>query len=346
MLEEVKLKSLFENKTILITGGLGSIGSEIVEQLLNYNPKQIRIIDNRETELADMKEKYKEQENMRFFFGDIRDKERILRASEDVDIIFHAAAMKHVPICEYDPFEAIKTNIVGTQNIIDCCMKYNIERMILISTDKAVNPINVMGSTKLLAERLVSATCNFKGKNTTKYGVVRFGNVLSSRGSVLEIWEKQLKNKNKITITDPEATRFFMDIPQSVKLIFDASYYSNKGEVFILKMPSIKIGVLAEAFLEIKGYPTNYYKIIGTRNGDKPHEELIAEEETYFLKENKDLFVRLPLLITEIENNYKKFKKSEVKKYSSNDPDYLLNKEEAKKILLKSQNLSSSLIDQ
>ncbi len=275
---------------------------------------------------------------MRFFFGDVRDKERILRASEDVDIIFHAAAMKHVPICEYDPFEAIKTNVIGTQNIIDCCIKNNIERMIFISTDKTVNPINVMGTTKLLAERLVSATCNFKGKNKTKYGVVRFGNVLSSRGSVLEIWEKQLKNKNKITITNPEATRFFMDIPQSVKPIFDASYYSKDGEVFILKMPSVKIGVLAEAFLESKGYPSNYYKIVGTRNGDKLHEELIAEEETQLLMENRDLFVRLPLLVTTGKNDYeyfvkKGFKKSKIEDYCSGNSKYLLNKGEVKKIL-------------
>ena len=332
------IPSLFEDKKILITGGLGSIGSEIVKQLLEFNPKEIRVLDNRETELFYAKLLYKNYENVRVLFGDVRDNERLLRATDGVDIIFHAAAMKHVFVCEYDPFEAVKTNVIGTQNVIECALEQNVERMLLISTDKAVNPSNVMGATKLLAERLVSAMCNYKGEKTTRFGVVRFGNVLASRGSVLEIWANQLKEGKKITVTNPDMTRFFMSIPESVKLIFSATYYAENGETFILKMPSIRIGDLAEVFLELKGFPADYYEIIGVGVGEKMHEELISESEVSFLMENENMFVRLPLTLNfdrERERLEKMgFKKSEVKGFSSGDKKYLLDKRGIKEVLL------------
>jgi len=332
------IKDLFEDKRILVTGGLGSIGSEIVKQLLAYNPKEIRILDNRETELFYARVSYSNHENVRALFGDVRDKERLLKATDGVDIIFHAAAMKHVFVCEYDPFEAVKTNVIGTQNVIECALEHNLERMLLISTDKAVNPSNVMGATKLLAERLVSATCNYRGEKRTKFGVVRFGNVLGSRGSVLEIWESQLKEGKKITVTNPDMTRFFMSIPESVKLIFSATCYAENGETFVLKMPSVRIGDLAEAFLELKGFATDYYKIIGMGAGEKMHEELISESEVSLLMENEDMFVRLPLTLNfdREKERFEKmgFKKSEVKEFSSGDRKYLLNKEKIKEVLL------------
>jgi len=338
MLSSNSIASLFRDKTILITGGLGSIGSEIVKQLLNYDPKQIIILDNRETELFYARVSYEGNENVVFLFGDVRDKERLLRATDGIDVIFHAAAMKHVFVCEYDPVEAVKTNVIGTQNIIECALEHNMDRMILISTDKVVNPTNVMGATKLLAERLVSAMCNYKRTNATKFGVVRFGNVLASRGSVLEIWGNQLKEGKKLTVTNSDMTRFFMSIPESVKLIFTASCYAENGETSILKMPSVRIGDLAEVFLKLKGLPADYYEVTGAGPGEKMYEELIFREEVNLLMENEELFVRLPLTLNfdkEKERFEKRgFKKSEVKKFSSKDTKYLLNKNEIEKVLL------------
>lgn len=332
------ITAFFEDKRILVTGGLGSIGSEIVKQLLNYKPKEIRLLDNRETEMFYARVSYSNHENVKVLFGDTRDKERLLRATDGLDIIFHAAAMKHVFVCEYDPFEAVKTNVIGTQNVIECALEHNLERMFLISTDKAVNPSNVMGATKLLAERVVSAMCNYRGGKTTKFGVVRFGNVLASRGSVLEIWDTQLKGGKKITVTNPDMTRFFMSIPESVKMIFSTADYAENGETFVLKMPSIRIGDLGEAFLELRGFTADHYEIIGIGAGEKLHEELISDSEISLLMENEDLFVRLPLTLNvdrEKERLGKKgFKKPEAKRFSSGDRKYLLNKEKIKEVLL------------
>lgn len=344
MLSNDSKVNLFRDKTILVTGGLGSIGAGIVRQLLNYNPGQIIILDNRETELYYARISAKSNQNVVFLFGDVRDKERLLRATDGVDVIFHAAAMKHVFVCEYDPVEAVKTNVIGTQNVIECALGHNMERMILISTDKAVNPTNVMGATKLLAERLVSAMCNYKATNATRFGVVRFGNVLASRGSVLENWEKQIKEGKRITITNPDMTRFFMSIPESVNMIFTATYYAENGETFILKMPSIRIGDLADAFLELKGFPADYYEIIGAGAGEKMHEGLLFEGEADLLMENEDLFVRLPLTL-DFDNEKRRFKKkgfkkSKVKEFSSKDRSYLLDKKAIKKVLLQQYQIS------
>jgi FlaA1/EpsC-like NDP-sugar epimerase len=337
MLSKAALNTLFKGKRILVTGGLGSIGSEIVRQLLQYNPKRVVVMDNRETELFYARDLFSSTPNVEFLFGDIRDKERLNKAVDGIDIVFHAAAMKHVIICEYDPTEAIKTNVIGTQNIVEAALEHNIERIIMISTDKAVNPTNVMGATKLLAERLFSALCNNRGDKQTKFGIVRFGNVLASRGSVLEIWDKQLKEGKKITITDPGMTRFFMSIPESVKLVFTASYYADGGETFILKMPSIKISKLAEAFLSSRGLPDNYFEVVGIRPGEKLHEGLVFEEESGFLMANEEMFVRLPLRFkSDIHvNRFESlgFKKTEIQSFSSKNGASLLTIEKIKQIL-------------
>ncbi len=343
MPKDNQVRDLFEDKVILVTGGLGSIGSELSKQLLLYNPKEIRILDNRETELSDAMRNCNIP-NMRFFFGDIREKEQLFQLMDGVDVVFHTAALKHVTVCEYNPFEAIKTNVIGTQNVIECALKRRVEKMILISTDKAVDPTNVLGATKLLAERLVSAMY-YQGNrdNMMRTGVVRFGNVLASRGSVLRIWERQLKEGKKITVTNPKMTRFFMSIPESIRLIFNASYYAENGEIFILKMRSVRIGDLAEVFLELMGYQPDYYEIIGMRIGEKFHEDLISKNETGLLLENEILFVRLPMIFAEEDelskyNEYIKFMKlgfrqSEVRRFSSGDKNLLMNKEEIKEVL-------------
>jgi len=334
---EKKIEEMFKNKIIAVTGGLGSIGSQIICKILDYTPKKVLLLDNRETGLFYASEsEYSNNAKIETFFCDIREKEQVKRILKDVDIVFHAAAMKHVVVCEKNPFEAVKTNVIGTQNVVESCLDNQVGKMILISTDKAVNPTNVMGATKLLSERLVSAMCNIRREYDTEFGIVRFGNVLYSRGSVLEIWEKQLRRGKKITITDPDMTRFFMSIPQSIDLIFNASLYAKNGETFILKMPSIKIGVLAEAFLEAMRFPSNYFQIIGTRPGEKMHEELMLKDEAGSLLENDRFFLRLPLQIGGENISYYEqmgFKKAKNKKFRSDNPRYLMDKESAAEIL-------------
>ena len=209
-----EMKDFYEGKVILITGGVGSIGSEIVRKILEYEPRAVRVLDNNETGLFDLEQEL-QSEKIRIFVGDVRDKERLKRAIEDVDLVFHAAALKHVPLCEYNPFEAVKTNVIGTQNLIDVAIDEEVEKIITISTDKAVNPINVMGATKLLAERLTISANFYKGDRETAFSCVRFGNVLYSRGSVLPLFEEQIK-KGFITLTDSNMTRFIMNTSQAV----------------------------------------------------------------------------------------------------------------------------------
>ena len=230
--------SQFKGKRILVTGGLGSIGSEICSRLLNADIESIIIFDNRETELF-YKKKELNNAKGKIYFGDVRDESIINDVVKNVDIVFHAAAMKHVYICEEHPFEAIKTNVLGTLNVVNSCIRNNIEKFILISTDKAVNPTNVMGATKLLAEKIVSSQIRNQS-HETKFSIVRFGNVLSSRGSVLEIWENQIKDNKPITVTNKEMTRFFMSIPESVDLIFYSSIYGRSEKHSYLKCLLLK----------------------------------------------------------------------------------------------------------
>ncbi|MCD6514220.1 MAG: polysaccharide biosynthesis protein [Candidatus Odinarchaeota archaeon] len=332
------VEEVVKNKVVVITGAVGSIGSEILRQVCNASPAEVRVFDNRETELFYTYNDFVNKANVIPIFGDIRDEDSVKKACNGADIIFHTAAMKHVLVCEWNPFEAIKTNVIGTQNLIQTAVKSGVEKMIMISTDKAVNPTNVMGATKLLAERLVSAACNLRIGNSTKFSVVRFGNVLASRGSVLEIWEKQLVNGEKITVTNPNMTRFFMSIPRSVELIFNAAKLGEHGEIFILKMPSVRIGDLAEAYLELKNYDTNWYRVVGARPGEKLHEELINKEEMSMLLENEKMFVRLPTFSDKKMIDSYKEKGFWIGKgrrgFSSADPENIIGKREIKRVLL------------
>lgn len=299
------MKSFYKDKVILVTGGTGSIGSEIIRKILELNPKAVRVLDNNETSLFELEQELK-SDKIRTFIGDIRDKERLLRAFEGVDIVFHAGALKHVPLCEYNPFDAVKTNIIGTQNVLNAALDREVNKVIIISTDKAVNPINVMGATKLLAERLTISANYYSGYKDTVFSCVRFGNVLDSRGSVVPLFKNQIKNGGPITITSPEMTRFIMGIPQAVQLILKAGAISEGKEIFILKMPALSIVDLAEVMVEEFAPAYGYnpedigIKIIGKRIGEKTYEELMTEEETANATDQGELYI---IKYDEVANN-------------------------------------------
>lgn len=288
--------SYYNNKIILVTGGTGSIGSEIVKKILQFNPEAVRVLDNNETGLFELEQELNSKK-IRTFLGDIRDEERLRRAFDGVDIIFHAAALKHVPLCEYNPFDAVKTNVIGTQNVLNAALDMNVEKVIVISTDKTVNPINVMGATKLLAEKLTISANYYTGDKKTVFSCVRFGNVLDSRGSVVPVFKNQIKNGGPVTITDPEMTRFVMGIPQAVGLILKAGEKTKGKEIFILKMPALNIVDLAEVMIEefapIYGHDPEEIeiKIIGKRNGEKMYEELLTQEEFNYVYDDDELYV-------------------------------------------------------
>lgn len=303
------LENYYKNKVILVSGGVGSIGSQIVSQLLLLSPKTIIILDNNETELFNIYEKYK-SDNIKIIIGDIRDSERMENVLTGVDIVFHAAALKHVPLCEFNPYEAVKTNILGTQNIINAAIYNNVSKVILISTDKAVNPINTMGASKYMAERLIlSANNNIKNENTV-FAVVRFGNVLNTRGSIIPIFMQQIKTGKPLTITDENMTRFVMTIPQAVSLVLSVAIIAKGMEIFILKMPVLKIIDLAKVMYTLiapkYGYDINNcaIKVIGKRVGEKINEELMTIEESEFAYENSDMFVVYPPHIYDIRKKY------------------------------------------
>lgn len=321
---------MFKDKTILVTGGTGSIGSQIVKQLLKYEPKAIRVYSRSEEKQFFMQQELCEYDNVRFLIGDVRDDKRINYACKDVDIIFHAAAMKHVPASEYNPMEAVKTNVVGTQNVIEAAIANNVEKFVAISTDKVVNPQNTMGATKLLSEKIVIAANQYKGKVQTVFSCVRFGNVMGSSGSVVPLFIKQIEQGKNITLTDPEMTRFMMSIPQAVQLVLKAAEYSMYGETYVLKMPSIKISLLAESMVEHynETHMEPYQGIIevtGIRPGEKLYEELMTADEIERSFENEEMYIIPPVYHVKDET-YSSYDQIKIKSYSS-DETTLLSKE-------------------
>lgn len=295
----MKFSDFYSGKVILVTGGAGSIGSHLVKDLLQINPASVRIFDNNETGLFDLEQNLK-SEKIRLLVGDVRDKERLIVAMEDVDYVFHAAALKHVPLCEFNPYDAVKTNIIGTQNVIEAAYIQGVKKVITISTDKAVSPSNVMGATKLLAERLTISANTYHGHKKTTFACVRFGNVLNSRGSVIPLFINQIEKGGPITVTHPAMCRFFMEISSATNLILKAGILSHGSEIFILKMNAMRIIDLAE---EMRDYYAPLYginpddiaiEIIGMRNGEKLDEELIMVDETSIIYESEDMYLITP----------------------------------------------------
>lgn len=316
------MREFYQGKTILITGGAGSIGSALARKLLDYKPKIIRLLDINETGLFNLKQELS-ADILRLLVGDIRDKDRLRRAVEKVDIVFHAAALKHVPLCESNPFEAVQTNVMGTKNLIEACIDEKIKKFITISTDKAVNPINVLGASKLLAERLTVSANLYKGKRQTIFSCVRFGNVLNSQGSVLPIFLNQVKKGGPVKVTDKNMSRFIMSIDKATELVLKAAYLSRGGEIFILKMPALRIKDLAEAVIEEASYRFGYKPksiktvYIGKRDGEKVYEELMNEDEATMVKELADMFILLPV------DRLKREPTTQARLYKSTDNGYM-----------------------
>jgi len=268
---------MFDGKKILITGGTGSLGTALTKKLLKTNVNTIRIFSRDEWKQVQMQSEIKD-ERLRYLIGDVRDKERLSRALENVDIVIHAAALKQMPVAEYNPFEAVKTNIIGTQNLIEACLDNDVESVLAIGTDKAVSPVNTYGATKLLMERLFVSANFYKGNHKTKFLCVRYGNVLGSRGSIVPIFLNQIKSGKKITITDPTMTRFTITMREALGLILRALKNGKGGEIFVPKLKAYKVGDIKDAILDLQNSSIET-EIISIRAGEKIHESLISNDE-------------------------------------------------------------------
>ncbi|MCH1640501.1 polysaccharide biosynthesis protein [Paenibacillus timonensis] len=279
------MSKMYEGKKILITGGTGTIGSHLTRRLLAENPAVIRIFSRDEYKQFEMGQELQEYAGqLRFLIGDVRDQQRLSRAMEGIDYVFHCAAMKHVPACEYNPFEAVQTNVIGTQNVIQAALDNKVKKVLFTSTDKAISPTNAYGATKLTAERLISAAEFHKGAKSTIFSSVRFGNVMGSRGSVIPLFVKQILEQRKVTLTDPEMLRYMMTPSQAIELILRANELAKGGEVFVLKMPLIKLKDLVDIVISQVKEQFNLngdiaIEQIGLRPGEKMYEELLTEYE-------------------------------------------------------------------
>ncbi len=281
---------MFEGKKILITGGTGSLGQALTKRLLTCGVDSIRIFSRNEHKQIEMEDEFNESK-LRFFLGDIRDIARLKKAVEDVDIVFHAAALKHVPKMEYNPFEGIKTNVIGSQNVVDACLEENVERVICIGTDKAVSPLNTYGATKLLMEKLFVSANNYlnREKHQTKFIAVRYGNVLGSSGSVVPRFIEQIKNKQKVTITDPNMTRFSITMNEALDFILHATQVGKGSEIFIPKMKSYAINDVKNTLVDLLGNTGE--EIIGLRPGEKLQEILINSDEVRYSWEIENMYM-------------------------------------------------------
>lgn len=318
--------SVFENKTILLTGGTGSFGNKFAEIILKNNPKSLRVYSRGEYNQFVMDQKFR-SEKIRFLIGDIRDRDRLYRAMNGVDIVVHAAALKQVPACEYNPIEAVRTNIEGAINIIDAAIDNSIDKVMAISTDKAVHPVNLYGATKMVAEKLFVQGNTYTGKRKTRFSCVRYGNVIGSRGSVIPLFKEQ-KEKGVLTITDERMTRFWLTLDQGVNFVFNSIEKMQGGEIFVPKIPSMRMMDLADAIApEIKK------KIIGIRPGEKIHEIMITEDEARHTKEFSDHFIIEPEFpFWDKENHIGGKSLPAGFRYSSEINDNWLTKEELKRM--------------
>ena len=282
---------MLANKTILITGGTGSFGHTFVPMTLaRFNPKKLIIYSRDEMKQWEMAKKFQGDKRVRFFIGDVRDRERLYRALDGVDHVVHAAATKIVPTAEYNPFECVKTNVLGAMNLIDACIDKGIQRVVALSTDKASSPVNLYGATKLASDKLFVAGNSYAGGHDTRFAVVRYGNVMGSRGSVIPFF-MQVRGSGEVPITDPRMTRFMISLEQGVELVWHAFEDMVGGEVYVKKIPSMKVTDLASAVA-----PDAVQKVVGIRPGEKLHEQMIGPEDSYYTYEYDQHFKILPAI--------------------------------------------------
>jgi len=290
---------MISGQSVLLTGGTGSVARNLIPRILDSDPEVLRIFDNNEGGLASIKN-HLDDGRCRYLAGDVRDKDRLSRAVEGIDVVIHMAAMKHVGVCEYNPFEAVKTNVMGLQNVVDASINANVNRVVFTSSDKAANPANTMGTTKLLGEKLVTAGNKYKGRQDLRLTSVRFGNIVNSSGSVVPIFTEQIKEGGPITLTDESMTRFFLTYDDVYDLITQALSNTRNGEVFVYKMPAIRIEDLAEAMIRVLAPkfdrdPSDIeVEVVGRRTGETFHEKIMTERETTLAYENGSLYAICP----------------------------------------------------
>lgn len=327
---------LFKTKTLLITGGTGSFGNAVLKRFLDTDLKEIRIFSRDEKKQDDMRHSI-QNPKVKFYIGDVRDKRSVDTVMRGVDYVFHAAALKQVPSCEFFPMQAVRTNVIGTENVLDSAIENGIKNVVVLSTDKAAYPINAMGISKAMMEKVAVAKARSLGNDgATKICVTRYGNVMASRGSVIPLWIEQIKSGNPITITDPNMTRFMMTLEEAVDLVLYAFEHGNQGDLFVQKAPAVTLNVLAESLKELY-QADNEVKVIGTRHGEKLYETLVTREEM-FRSEDMGNYFRIPADARDL--NYDMFfvegqqDMTKVEDYHSHNT-HQLNREEMKQLLLK-----------
>lgn len=282
----------FYNKSLLITGGTGSFGNAVLERFIQTDIDEIRIFSRDEKKQDDMRKKYNSSK-LKFFIGDVRDYQSILSATRGVDFVYHAAALKQVPSCEFHPMEAVKTNVLGTENVLEACIANEVSRVVCLSTDKAVYPINAMGISKAMMEKVIVAKSRTVDPSKTVICSTRYGNVMASRGSVIPLFLRQIMSDTPITITDPNMTRFMMTLNDAVDLVLHAFTHGINGDIFVQKAPAVTIDILVQALLKITNKPEHKVNVIGTRHGEKLFEALCSREEM-FIAEDQGGYYRVP----------------------------------------------------
>ncbi|MEH7106449.1 polysaccharide biosynthesis protein [Bacillus sp. JJ1764] len=336
---------MFKDKTLLITGGTGSFGNAVLDRFLNTDIGEIRIFSRDEKKQDDMRKKYK-NDKIKFYIGDVRDISSVRNAMYDVDYVFHAAALKQVPSCEFFPLEAVKTNVIGTENVLNAAIEKGVKKVICLSTDKAAYPINAMGISKAMMEKVFVAKSRTVSKDRTMICGTRYGNVMASRGSVIPLFVEQIKSGQPLTVTDPNMTRFLMSLEEAVELVIFAFQNADSGDIMVQKSPSSTIGDLAKAIKELFN-ANNEIKIIGTRHGEKLYETLLTKEEN-INAEDMGGFFRVP--VDKRELNYDKYfvEGNELLSYSDEYNSHnteILNIEQIKEKLLSLDYIQKELIE-
>jgi UDP-N-acetylglucosamine 4,6-dehydratase len=331
------MNGFFTDKKVLIIGGTGTIGARLLQTILLDNPAVVRILSRDEHKQFELQQRMSEYKNIRYLIGDVRDAIRVERAMQGIDYVFHVAAMKHVPSCEYNPFEAVQTNIIGTQNVIQASLNSGVKKVVFTSTDKAIAPTNTYGASKLMAERLISSAQFQTGPKATIFAGVRFGNVMGSRGSVIPLFQWQIMHKREITVTDMSMSRFMMTLQQAADLTIQTMQRAQGGEIFVLKMPIIRLRDLAEVIIDhysdkLKISPQSIgIKEIGLRPGEKMYEELMTDDESVHAIELKDMFV-IPNTFLDFVPQYEDARPAKRETYSSHS-EAPISKQELEQLL-------------